>query len=157
MQFDEFLSVVDLLQNTTKYSSRIEELKKQEQAIKDATEQLNVVGEIAKVKQQTAKLNEQAKAALQTAQDTATKIVADAQVVFDKRHADLKAREIVAEQAITDYNAIKASQIARDEAFRLKEKETTNLRASLQAQLDAVAVKQLDVDERLAKLRSAMG
>lgn len=157
MQFDEFLSVIDLLKDTTKYTSRVTELQTREKAIKDATEQLGIVGDIAKAKQQVEKLNEQAKAAVETANTQAAKIIADAQAAFDKRHTELKAREVVADQAISNYNTIKASQASREDALRSKEKEVDALRNALQQQLSEVAGKQLEVDERLAKLRQVMG
>ena len=157
MQFDEFLSVIDLLKDTAKYSTRIAELQAREKAIVDATTQLGIVGDIAKAKQQAAKLKEQASAAVEAATNEAAKIVSGAQTAFDKRHAELKEREVVADQAVTNYNVIKAHQASREDSLRTKEKELEVLRVVLQKQLDEVAVKQVEVDDRLTKLRQVMG
>lgn len=157
MQFDEFLSVIDLLKDTAKYSTRIAGLQAREKAIVDATTQLGIVGDIAKAKQQAAKLKEQASAAVEAATNEAAKIVSGAQTAFDKRHAELKEREVVADQAVTNYNVIKAHQASREDTLRAKEKELESLRVVLQKQLDEVAVKQVEVDDRLTKLRQVMG
>ena len=157
MQFDEFLSVVDLLKDTNKYTTRVTELQTREKAIKDATEQLGIVGDVAKAKQQVEALKEQAKAAIEVANTKAAKILTDAQTAYDKRHAELKEREVVADQAVANYNTIKASQISREDVLRHKEKEVDALRSSLQKQLEEVSTKQREVDERLSKLREVMG
>jgi adenine-specific DNA methylase len=157
MQFDEFLSVIDLLKDTAKYSTRIAELQAREKAIVDATTQLGVVGDIAKAKQQAAKLKEQASSAVEAATVKAAEIVSEAQKAFDKRHAELKEREVLADQAVTNYNVIKAHQASREDVVRTKEKEVDALRTALQKQQEELAVKQVEVDERLAKLRQAMG
>ncbi len=157
MQFDEFLSVIDLLKDTTKYEAKVAELQAREQAIKDATDQLGVVGDIAKAKQQAIKLNDQAQASVEAAAVKATEILVGAQTAYDKRHSELKSREVVADQALANYNTIKSQLAAREDALRSQEKAVESLRDSLQKQLDDLAVKQVEVDARLEKLRQAMG
>jgi chromosome segregation ATPase len=157
MQFDEFLSVIDLLKDTTKYEAKVAELQAREQAIQDAITQLGVVGDIAKAKEQAAKLSNQAQASVEKAAVEAAKIIYDAQTAYDKRHSELKSREVVADQAIANYNTIKSQLAGREDALRAQEKVVETLRDSLQKQLDEAAVKQVEVDARLEKLRQAMG
>lgn len=157
MQFDEFLSVIDLLKDTTKYEAKVTELQAREKAIKDATDQLGVVGDIAKAKQQVIKLNDQAQASVEAAAVKAAEILVGAQTAYDKRHSELKSREVVADQALANYNTIKSQLAAREDALRSQEKAVESLRDSLQKQLDDLAVKQVEVDARLEKLRQAMG
>jgi len=157
MQFDEFLSVIDLLKDTAKYEAKIKELKSREHAIKEATDQLGVVGDIAKAKQQASKLTEQAKTAIEAASVEAAKITRGAQTAFDKRHEELKAREVVADQALANYNTIKSQLASREDVLRAQEKMVEALRESLQKQQEELTTKQLEVDERLSKLRQVMG
>lgn len=157
MQFDEFLSVIDLLKDTKKYEAKVAELKAREQAIQDSITQLNVVGDINKAQTKANAAVLKAEETLSAASKQADQIIAAAQVVFDKRHAELKEREMVAEQAITDYNAIKSQLASREEVFRSKEKAVEALREILQKQQDEFTVKQAEVDERLTKLRQVMG
>lgn len=157
MQFDEFLSVIDLLKDTKKYEAKVAELKAREQAIQDSITQLNVVGDINKAQTKANAAVLKAEETLSAASKQADQIIAAAQVVFDKRHAELKEREMVAEQAITDYNTIKSQLASREEVFRSKEKAVEALREILQKQQDEFTVKQAEVDERLTKLRQVMG
>lgn len=157
MQFDEFLSVIDLLKDTKKYEAKVAELKAREQAIQDSITQLNVVGDINKAQSKANAAVLKAEDMLSAASKQADQIIAAAQVVFDKRHTDLKEREMVAEQAISDYHAIKSQLASREEVFRSKEKAVESLREILQKQQDEFTAKHAEVDERLAKLRQVMG
>jgi chromosome segregation ATPase len=157
MQFDEFLSVLDLLKDPSKYEAKITELKAREKAIQDSVAQLGVVGDIAKSQAKVKSLTDKAETLVANAQAQAEDIISGAQAAFNKRHDELKAREVVADQALANYNTIKSQLAAREDALRAQEKVVETLRESLQKQQEDLSVKQLEVDERLSKLRQVMG
>lgn len=157
MQFDEFLSVIDLLKNTTKYEAKITELKEREKAIQDATATYGIVGDVAKAQAKADALVAKAEDVLAKANKQAETIIANAQVVFDKRHAAIQVREVAADQALANYNAIKASFAARDNELRTAEKSVEAARKQLEAQSADLSIKQAELDGRLGKLRQVMG
>jgi chromosome segregation ATPase len=157
MQFDEFLSVIDLLKDTTKYEAKVKELKAREQAIQDAITQLGIVGDVAKAQAKVKTLSDKAEVLVANAQAQAEDIISGAQNAFNKRHDELKAREVIADQALTNYNTIKSQLASREDTLRSQEKVVETLRESLQKQQDELSIKQLEVDERLSKLRQVMG
>lgn len=157
MQFEEFLSVIDLLKDTKKYEAKVAELKAREQAIQDSITQLGVVGDVVKAKAQADATIVKAEDLLAKATKQAEQVLAGAQTAYDKRHTELQAREVVADQALANYNTIKNQLASREDALRAKEKEADALRAALQKQQEELSVKQVEVDERLAKLRQVMG
>lgn len=157
MQFEEFLSVVDLIKNADKYSAKVAELQAREDAINESIKQLGEVKNLAKAKAAVALLQEQAQATVANANKEAMEILASAQTAYNDRHERLKSREVVADQALANYNTIKNQQAARENELRVKEKEVEALRSSLKAQEDTLRKAQAEVDERLAKLRQVMG
>ena len=157
MQFDEFLSVLDLLKDPVKYEAKIAELKAYDAAIQDSIKQLNLGKDISKTKAQADAALEKAGSLVDDASKKAEKILADAQSAFDKRHEELKAREVRADQAIADYNTIKNQQAFREDELRKGEKALAAAQAVLQKQQEELSAKQLEVDVRLAKLRDVMG
>jgi DNA repair exonuclease SbcCD ATPase subunit len=157
MQFDAFLSVIDLLKDTKKYEDKITELKAREQAIQDSITKLGVVGDIAKAKSKAESLLTSASDEVAKAKAEADKIVADARIVYEKRHSELQAREVVADQALANYNTIRNQLASREHELRTQEKAVEALRSVLEAQQAKLTASQLEVDERLAKLRGVMG
>ena len=157
MQFEEFLSILDLLKTPAKYEAQIAELQARNDAIQSSIKQLGVVGDIAKAKAAAERLNDKALALVDQASVEAAKIVAGAQAAFDKRNAELKEKEIVADQAIANYNTIKNQQAARDNELRLQEKAVAATQESLAKIQAELAAKLVEVDARLDKLRQAMG
>ena len=157
MQFDDFLKVLDLLKDPAKYEAQVKELEARNQAIQDSIAQLGVVGDVAKAKAKAEALANKAEALVASAQEQAAEIVANAQTAFDKRHAELKEREVVADQALADLRTIKSQTAARENELRAQEKQATALQEQLQKTRDELAAKQAEVDERLAKLRQVMG
>jgi len=157
MQFDEFLNIVDLLKNISTYEAKIAELSAREKAIVDATTTLKVTGDVVKAQDKADAAIAKATEMLEQAKVQADVIVSDSRVVFDKRHGELKAREILAEQAIANYTAIKNSLSTREGEFRAVEKQNAALASVLEAQRVDLAAKQVELDERLKKLREVMG
>ena len=157
MQFEEFLSVLALLKDPVKYEALVADLQARDTAIQESIKQLGVVGDIAKAKDAAAKLNDKAQATLDKASKEAEAILATARTAYDKRHEELKAKEVVADQAIANYNTIKSQQQARENELRQQEKAVAALQESLAKQQADLAVKQAEVDERLTKLRQVMG
>ena len=157
MQFDEFLSVIDLLKNPDKYAAQIAELNERQASIEESIKTLGVVGDIAKARTKVQAQLDKAEATIQEAKEQAERIVADAGKVYEKKFAELKEREVSADQAIANYNAIKSQFTSRDNELRQAEKATAILQAQLEQARADLAAKQAEVDARLAKLREAMG
>lgn len=157
MQFDQFLDVLDLLKDTTKYEAKVNELKSREQAIQDAITTLGIVGDIDKARARADALVAKGEALVADANAQAAKILAGAQTAFDKRHQELQAREVVADQALANYNTIKAQLASREGALHAQEKVVEALRVQLEKQQTELSTKQQEVDERLVKLRQVMG
>ena len=157
MQFEEFLSILDLLKTPAKYEAQVAELQARNDAIQESIKQLGVVGDIAKAQAAVAKQADKAQAIVDKAIKEAEAIVAGAQSAFDKRHAELKDKEVIADQAIANYNTIKNQQASRENELRVQEKTVNALQEVLAKQQAELAVKQAEVDARLDKLRQAMG
>ena len=157
MQFEEFLSILDLLKTPAKYEAQVAELQARNDAIQESIKQLGVVGDIAKAQAAVAKQADKAQAIVDKAIKEAEAIVAGAQSAFDKRHAELKDKEVIADQAIANYNTIKNQQASRENELRVQEKTVNTLQEVLAKQQAELAVKQAEVDARLDKLRQAMG
>lgn len=157
MQFNEFLDILDLIKNVDKYEAALKQLTDRKQQIEDAIAEYHVVGDIGKAKQAAEKQKVEAVALLEKAKEEAKTIVDTSRSVYDKRHDELKKREILAEQAITNYTAIQAQMISRENEFASKERSIETLRKTLQTQQDELSIKSREVDERLGKLRQVMG
>ena len=157
MQFDDFLKIIDLLQNPTNYKAQIDELKDRQKAIEDALSNLAIGSDISKAKIQADNLNAQAVDAVAQATAQAAQIIAGAQTAFDAKFAELQVREVAADQAIADYNQIKSQQTARENDLRSAEKDLEKARVQLNADQSDLRDKQAEVDIRLSKLREAMG
>ena len=157
MQFEEFLSVIDLLKDTTKYEAKVKELTDRQQAIQESIATLGVVGDISKAKQKAEALVAKGEATVAAAKAEAEKILADAKTAYDKRYAEIQTREVIADQALTNYNTIKSQLASREDALRTQEKASQALHEALQAQQEELAIKQVELDARLEKLRQVMG
>ena len=55
MQFEEFLSILDLLKTPAKYEAQVAELQARNDAIQESIKQLGIVGDIAKAQAAVAK------------------------------------------------------------------------------------------------------
>ena len=157
MQFDEFLKVLDLLKDPASYSAKVKELEDRNKAIQDSITQLGVVGDVAKAKAKAEALADKAEALVTNAQKQAEEIVSGSQRAFDKRHEEIKAREVVADQALSELRTIKSQTASRENELRVKEKEAAALQEQLQKTREELAIKQAELDERLTKLRQVMG
>ncbi len=157
MKFEEFLEVLDLLKDPSKYEAKVAELQAREVAIQESIKSLGIVGDIAKAKKKAEALVAEAEAKVIKAQDEAEVIVASAQSAFNTKLAALQAKEVVADQALANYNTIKEQTASREAALRVSEKEIEKARAQLTKDQQELATKQAEVDERLAKLRQVMG
>ena len=157
MQFDDFLKVVDLLKDPAQYEAKVAELQARQDSIQASIDEMGIKGDIVKAQSQADALVAKADTILANATADARTIIANAQIVFDKRHAELQVREAAADQAITDYNTIKNQQLFRENELRQKEKAVETLQATLAKQQAELADKQIEVDARLDKLRQVMG
>lgn len=157
MNFDEFLKVLDLLKDPSKYEAKVAELQAREVAIQESIKSLGVVGDIAKAKKKAEALVAEAEAKVIKAQDEAEVIVTAAHNAYNTKLANLQAKEVVADQALANYNTIKEQTASREAALRASEKEIEKARAQLTKDQQELSAKQAEVDERLAKLRQVMG
>ena len=157
MQFDEFLGVLDLLKDPVKYEQKVNELKAHNQSIQDSIAQMGVTGDVVKAQAKADKLVAKAEAILATAQADAETLIANARNVYNAKFEEIKQREVVADQALANYNTIKNQTAAREQELRQAEKAAVALQAVLAAQQADLNTKQAEVDERLNKLRQVMG
>lgn len=156
MQFDDFLKVVDLLKDPAQYEAKVAELQARNDAIQASIAELGIKGDIAKAQATADALVAKADLILANATADARTIVANAQTAFDKRYAEIQAREVIADQALADYNTMKNSFAVRSDELRAGEKALATARAQLQADQADLTSKQLEVDQRLDKLRQVM-
>lgn len=157
MQFDDFLSVLDLLQNPAKYAAQIDSLTQRHEEIKTSIEHLNARVDVAVTKEQADQMVVDASTTLSDAKEQASKIVTEAQRSFDSRLADLQVRETAAEQAIQVYQNAKLQWAERKAEHMAKEAQIVEAQRKLIADQEALRTKQLEVDDRLNKLRQVMG
>jgi multidrug resistance efflux pump len=157
MQFDDFMQVLDLIKNPKDYEAKVKDLIAQQKAIQDSIDELNIKGDIGKARDDANTLVKQAKAKVEAANKQAADIIAGAQASFDKRNAELQVREVIADQKFADYNTMKAQEAARNEALRVQEKQLSAMQADLESTKATLRSAQAEVDERLNKLRQAMG
>ena len=157
MQFDEFLGILELLKNSSKYEAKVEELKQRQEAIQESITTLGVVGDIAKAKTQAESLVTKGKELVTKAEAQAASLLAGAQVAYEDKHKALQAREVLAGEALAKYKTITEQFAFRDSALRVVEKQAEALRKQLDIQSSELSVKQKELDERLAKLRQVMG
>ena len=157
MQFDAFLSILDLLQNPDKYAAQIAELKRQNEVIQASTKEYGLTGDVVRAQKKADKAMEDAVAFIEKTKVEAAKILADATSAFDARYADLQTREVAAEQAITAFRNSKLTWAQRQAEHKAKEESIAASQKQLEAGYAALAEKQKEVDERLAKLRQVMG
>lgn len=155
--YDDFLSVLELVKNPDKFQAKVDELIAHEKAIQEAIVQLNVVGDIDKARKKAEAMLAKAESIVAEANVQAEKILAGAASAYDQRHKELKEREVIADQAIANYNTIKAQQTQRENDLRASEKFVEQQKAAVAKELVDVAVKQAELDARLEKLRQAMG
>jgi chromosome segregation ATPase len=157
MQFEEFLSVLDLLQNPDKYAAKIDELTQREAGIKLSIEHINDRVDVAITHETANQALEDATKVLKEAKEQAQKLLATQQASFDKRLADLQVREIAAEQAMNTYRHSKQQWSQRAEEHRAKEEQLVNTQKQLEADRADLSSKQAEVEVRLTKLRQVMG
>ena len=157
MQFDDFLKIIDLLKNPDSYQAQVAELTARNQAIQDSITQLNIGSDIAQATAAAHALNDQAQVMIVQATAQAADIIAGAQKAFDSKYAEIAIREVAADQALANYNGIKAQWAARDSELRVAEKALVAGQAQLLQDQSDLRVKQAEVDDRLTKLRQVMG
>ena len=157
MQFDEFLKVLDLLQNPDKYAAQIAELTQRHDSIQVSIEHLNSRIAVAVTQEEADKNLAEAKKTVADAKEEAKKITEKASASFDKKLADLVVRETAAEQAIQAHQNAKLLWAERKAEHIAKEKQLGDLRKQLDDGIAEMAKKQAEVDARLNKLRQAMG
>ena len=157
MQFDDFLKVLDLLQNPDKYAAQIAELTQRHESIQVSIEHMNNRIAVAVTQEEADKNLAEAKKIVADAKEEAKKIVEKAGASFDKKLADLVVRETAADQAIQAHQNAKLMWAERKAEHIAKENQLASLRKQLDDGLADLAVKQAEVDARLNKLRQAMG
>ena len=157
MQFDEFLSVLDLLKNPAQYEAQIADLTARNQAIQDSIAQMGVVGDVVKAQDKANQLFAAAQEAVVAANRQAEQLIAGAQTAFDARNAAIQVREVAADQVLANYNGIKVAVQSRESDLRAAEKAVVAAQAQVASMQADLQVKQAEVDQRLDKLRQAMG
>jgi DNA repair exonuclease SbcCD ATPase subunit len=157
MDFKEFLSVLDLIKDPDTYAAKLAELQAQQAAIQASIDQLNTLGDIDKTRQAADAALEKAGSMVDAASAKAAQILSDAEHAFDKRHEELKAREVIADQALADYNTIKNQQTDKANELAQREKAIAAKEIQLLKQQEVLDNTQKEVADRLAKLKEVMG
>jgi len=156
-QFTDFLEVFDLLKNPEKYESLLRQLIEREKAIKDNIALSDDVSDINTAKQLAADALNEALAIKEEAKKEAEKIKAGQRAAFDKKFADLAAKQVEADQAISDKKAMEQWVRSREVEFAARAKELTAQENSLYTVKMANESLNKELQERLEKLRSVMG
>lgn len=153
MNIKDFLDFVDFIKNVDKYEARVQALKDENDRLEANIRLTSEVSEIAYTKERTDQLFEQAKKELDAAKITAADVKEKAKTSFDKKLADLVARETdVREKQADAYAKLKQ---AEDLNIKLNETLKTQV-ASLEAKEAELDKTQKEVNIRLAKLKSVM-
>lgn len=157
MQFDVFLSILDLLQNPDKYAAQIAELKRQDESIQASTKEYGLTGDVVRAQKKADRAVEDANALMEQAKIDAAKIQADASSAFDAKYKDRQIREIAAEQAITAFRNSKLTWAQHQADHRAKEESLAAAQKQLEIGREALVKDKQEVSERLSKLRQVMG
>lgn len=157
MNFDSISDFIAFVNDTKRYEDAVANLKAQKDSVEAALAKQVVVGGIAKAKEAAEALQAKAVEAVAKAQVQADKLIADATVIYDKRHRELKEREILAEQAIMDLKGLQDKWTNREAELRSQERVLQAAREQVEKERADLASKQQEVDQRLDKLRQAMG
>lgn len=157
MQFTEFLEIFDLLKNPEKYESLLRQLIEREKAIKDNIALSDDVSDINTAKQLAADALNEALAIKEDAKKEAEKIKAGQRAAFDKKFADLAAKQVEADQAISDKKAMEQLLHSREAEFAARAKELTAQENYVYTVKVANESLNKELQERLEKLRSVMG
>lgn len=154
MNIKDFLDFVAFVKDVEKYEARVQALKDENDRLETNIRLTSEVAEVAYNRERANKLHEEAKAVLEEAKAEALATKEKAKSVYDKRLADVAAREaVVLEKQTEAANLLKEAKAVNEQ-----------LNAELQKQLSIVATKEAalneatkEVEERLAKLKSVMG
>lgn len=154
MNINDFLDFVDFLKNVDKYEQRAKTLKDENDRLETNIRLTTEIADIPRTKELTAKLLDEARATLIAAKQEAVDLKDKAKTSYDKKLAEVLAKETEATNMLTE------SRATLKEAKELQ----TGLITELKKQEEAVAIKstqltasQQEVDERLAKLKAVMG
>lgn len=156
-QFTDFLEVFDLLKNPEKYESLLHQLIEHEKAIKDNIALSEDVTDINTAKQLAADALNEALAIKEEAKKEAAKIKAGQAAAYDKKFADLAAKQVVADQAIADRKAMEIRLASREAELAERLRQLTKQEDALYATKMANEALNKELQERLEKLRSVMG
>lgn len=154
MNIKEFLDFVDFLKNVDKYEQRVKLLQDENTRLENNIRLTSEIADIPKTKELTAQLLEEAKVTLATAKQDAADIKEKAKTSFDKKLAEVLARETEATAKLAEgQKALKEANILHTGLIAELKKQQTELTAK-EALLSST---QLEVEDRLAKLKSVMG
>lgn len=148
--------LIELVSNPEKFKTALQELDQKKDAL-DKT--IAIYGEASKIPALKAK----AEAELQDAQEKAAKILADANQAVDAAKKALKAKEEKLDQREENLTKKESLVVQANEAAKAQSahaaavlKEYGKKLDELNFRLDSLTVREQEVEERLAKLRSVM-
>lgn len=157
IDFTAFLEVANLLSNPAAYTAKIQELQKHSDLIRQNLNYQEDLSQIAKLKQETQKLLDEATAKVQEAKQTAATIIANAQDTLVRRTAELdELRANLATQQ-QSHSELKQALTEKSAALASKEQTLNDKEQALSSGHAALAVSKEEVESRLTTLRKVMG
>ncbi len=157
MQFDDFLKVLDLLQNPDKFAAQINDLTQRHTQIQDALIQVHARVDVAITQEQADQHLKDSANVLTQAKVDAETALSSAKRFYDKELSALEVRERAAEQAIQALASSKASWAQKAADHKVTQDAIDAAKAQLEKDQIELRSKQADVDSRLDKLRQVMG
>jgi chromosome segregation ATPase len=154
MNINEFLDFVNFLKNVDKYEQRVQVLKDENTRLEDNIRLTSEIADIPRTKELTAKLLDEARSTLASAKQEASETKEKAKTSYDKKLAEVVVRETEAAAILAEGKAAvkEAKDLQTGLIAELKKQEK-----ALAARDAILAATQLEVDERLAKLKAVMG
>lgn len=157
MQVEDILAFIRLVENPKEYKEKALEFQAYRDQIKANIQLSDDVADINKAKAKIAEDLALAESYIAKAENEAKEIVANAKVVYDRRHADLDAREKLLNETNAARLALETSVKQRDADLRKAEKDFATRNKVLQDSEASVAAKLQELTEKLDKLKSVMG
>lgn len=157
MNFDDLFDFIQLIKDPKKYEAKVLELQAYDASIKANIALSDDVKDIETAKKMAVEALNKNNAILANAQNEARKLIDDARSIYDKKFQDLGIAQRAAEETIAKN---KQQEIAMNEqmtSLTRDQKALQETRAQLEQERKQLAQLQLEVSERLDKLKSVMG
>lgn len=153
---DSFFDVVEVLKDPKKFEAKAKELKEMTRQYQEVVE---AVVELSKVNEYTVSIREreeQTKKLLEEAKQNANKVVADAKGKADGILDEARKTKTKAEELVREFQGKAAELDKQREELSIKAHRLAVAEEALNKKDADLLAKQVEIDERLAKLKSVM-